>query len=513
MSNPLVECIPNFSEARRPEVVQEIIGAITAIPGVHVLDQHSDLDHNRTVVTYVGSPEAVEEAAFQSIAKAAKLINLDEHTGEHPRIGATDVVPFVPLKDLTMVECVEIARRLGQRVGDQLSIPVYLYEEAATQPERHNLENIRRGQYEGLKTEIGENPSRKPDFGPARLSQAGATVIGARAPLIAYNVYLTTDDIGIAQKIAKSMRNSSGGYRYVKALGLLVDGKAQISMNLTNFQQTPIFRVVETIRREAQRYGVSIHHSELVGLTPQESLVNSAVWYLQLDGFKMEQVLETRLYTSLQQQTNEKIEKIDFIEELASGSPTPGGGSASAFSGAMSAALVCMVARVTIGKKKFANVEAEMWRILKQASSVQQDLENAVIEDAQSFDELLKAIKLPKETPEDNVIRDKSITEATFNAAGIPLSVCEKSLEVMQLAIDAATNGNQNAISDAGSAFSLARAAFTGASMNVQINLKGLDQGDRKQSFLDTLERYKEKLKELNLLASQILEQRGGLIL
>ena len=286
MSNPLVECIPNYSEARRPEVVQEIMNAIAAVPGVHVLDHHSDLDHNRTVVTFVGTPEAVEEAAYQSIAKAAKLIDLNQHTGEHPRIGATDVVPFVPLKDITMVECVEIARRLGKRVSDELSIPVYLYEEAATLPDRHNLENIRHGQFEGLKSAIINDPARKPDFGPSKLGSAGATVIGARAPLIAYNVYLTTDDITIAQKIAKSMRNSSGGFRFIKALGLLVDGRAQVSMNMTNFHQTPIFRVVESIRREAQRYGVSIHHSELVGLTPQESLIDSAVWYLQLDGFQ-----------------------------------------------------------------------------------------------------------------------------------------------------------------------------------------------------------------------------------
>ena len=222
MPNPIVECIPNFSEARRPEVITQILAAFEAVPGVHILDRHSDLDHNRTVITLVGAPAAVEEAAFQAIARAAKLINLDEHTGAHPRLGATDVVPFVPISDVSMQECVEMARRLGKRVGSELNIPVYLYEEAASIPERTNLENIRRGQYEALKEELGVRPERIPDFGPTTLTPAGATVIGARQPLIAFNVYLTTNDTTIAQKIAKAVRHSSGGMRFVKGMGVLV---------------------------------------------------------------------------------------------------------------------------------------------------------------------------------------------------------------------------------------------------------------------------------------------------
>jgi glutamate formiminotransferase len=269
MPSPLVECIPNFSEARRPAVVDEIVQSIVAIQGVTVLDRHSDLDHNRTVITCAGAPQAVEEAMFQAIKTAAALIDLDHHTGAHPRLGATDVVPFVPLRDLAMQDCVEIARRLGKRVGEELDIPVYLYEEAATRPERKNLEDIRRGEYEALKEEIGVRAERAPDFGPARVGTAGAVVIGARQPLVAFNIYLATSEVSIAQKIAKTVRNSSGGLRYVKALGLLVEGKAQVSMNLTNFRQTSIARVVEMVRREAQRYGVSILNSELVGLIPR----------------------------------------------------------------------------------------------------------------------------------------------------------------------------------------------------------------------------------------------------
>ena len=328
----LIECIPNFSDARRPEVIDQIVAAIQSVSEVKLLDRSSDLDHNRTVVTFVGTPAGVEEAAFRAIKTASELIDLNVHTGAHPRMGATDVCPFVPLSDVTMEECIAIAQRLGQRVGSELSLPVYLYEAAATRPERANLENIRRGQYEGLKSEIESDPNRKPDFGPAKLGTAGATVIGARNPLIAFNVYLTTDDVGIAKKIAKVVRQSSGGLRYVKGLGLLVDGRAQVSMNLTNFRETPIARVVEIIRREAQRYGVGIHHSELVGLIPQEALVDAAVWYTQLDQFDKQQILESRLFDSGPQTSSashdfSSSKPASFIDELASPTPTPGGGS------------------------------------------------------------------------------------------------------------------------------------------------------------------------------------------
>jgi glutamate formiminotransferase/formiminotetrahydrofolate cyclodeaminase len=511
MANPLVECIPNFSEARRPEVVQQILDAITAVPGVHVLDHHSDLDHNRTVVTYVGVPQAVEEAAFQAIALAGKLINLDEHRGEHPRLGATDVVPFVPLRDLTMQECVEMARRLAKRVADSLEIPVYLYEEAATSTVRQNLENIRRGEYEAIKAEIGTVPERKPDFGPSRLGTAGAVVIGARAPLVAYNVYLTTDDLSIAQKIAKAMRHSSGGFRFVKALGLIVEGRAQVSMNLTNFHQTPIFRVVEAIRREAARYGVSIHHSELVGLIPQNALIDSATWYLQLDGFKGEQILETRLYESMDQPAGTPEASQDIITALAAATPTPGGGSASAYAGAMGAALVCMVARLTTGKKKYADVEQQMWELISQAESLQQGLQMDVAADAAAFDDLMKAVKLPKETPEQQAARDQAVRLATLQAARVPLAVCNKSCQVMSLAITAANLGNLNAISDAGSGFSLARAAFTGAGMNVQINLLGMADDPEAKQLLAELESLRAKVQPLEQDLSRVMLTRGGI--
>src|SRR5260370_1446288 len=298
MANPLVECIPNFSEGRRTDVINAIVAAITGSGSVRLLDTSSDSDHNRTVVTFVGTPEAVETAAYAGIKAAARLIDLDVPRGEHPRMGATDVVPFVPIRDVTMADCVAIAQRLGKRVGQELNLPVYLYEAAATRPDRENLENIRRGEYEGLKEAIRTDPNRMPDFGPAELGKAGATVIGARPPLIAFNAYLTTDNVEIANKIAKAVRFSNGGFRFVKALGLLVEGKAQVSMNLTNFSKTPIYRVVEMIRREAQRYGVQIAYTELVGLAPEDALIESAQWYLQLDAFQPDQLLERRLQST-----------------------------------------------------------------------------------------------------------------------------------------------------------------------------------------------------------------------
>jgi glutamate formiminotransferase/formiminotetrahydrofolate cyclodeaminase len=476
MPQSILECIPNYSEARHPDVVEAIMSSITSVEGVALLDRHSDLDHNRTVLTFVGPPAAVEEATFRSICKASELINLDQHTGEHPRIGATDVVPFVPISGLTMQECVQIARHLGQRVGEELNIPVYLYEEAATRPERVNLENLRRGQYEALKREIGIKPERDPDFGPKSVGPAGATVIGARQPLIAYNVYLATDDVSIAQKIARTIRYSSGGLRYVKALGLLVEGRAQVSMNLTNFHNTPLALVVETIRSEAARYGVLVHHAELVGLIPQAALVDAAVWYLQLDQFSPEQILEQKLFGL--SQTTQSIETpppgADFLDALASGQSTPGGGSASAYSGAAAAGLVSMVARLTIGKKKYAEFEARMQAILTQSEALRNDLTRAIQLDASAFDGVMTAYKLPKDTSEQQEIRRKAVEQATLLATQVPMGVANKSLRVLELAEQVIRYGNESALSDGAAGATMAKAAITGAGYNIRINSREL---------------------------------------
>jgi glutamate formiminotransferase / formiminotetrahydrofolate cyclodeaminase len=525
MAKDIVECIPNFSEARRPEVIQQIREAIQSVAGVNVLDQHSDLDHNRTVITFAGSPQGVEEAAFRCISKAAELIDLEVHRGEHPRIGAADVVPFVPIAGVSMADCVEMAKRVGQRVGEDLEIPVYLYEEAATQPERQNLEYIRRGQYEVLKDEIGHDPSRVPDFGPARLGKPGATVIGARQPLIAFNVYLTTEDVSIAKSIAKAVRHSSGGLRYVKGLGLLVDGRAQVSMNLTNFRATPVGRVVEVIRREAIRYGVAIHHTELVGLIPQEALVDAAQWYLQLDQFNPEQILEKRLMAAEGEEEPAKPEPgktiegekdsgkrhIDFLDALADGTAAPGGGSAAAYSGAAAAALVCMVARLTIGKKKYADAENQMQAILTEAEELRSILTQAIQRDAEAFEAVMEAFKLPKETSEDQAKRAKAIQEATFKASLEPAGVARQAVRVLELVYQVVSAGNINAITDAGAGAYLAVASLRGAGLNVRTNLKSLERTDKTGALLEELRTLEGRAEKLLERIEIELQERGGL--
>lgn len=359
MLSRIVECVPNFSEARRPEVIEDILKSIRDIPGVYILDRHSDIDHNRTVITFVGNPNAVIEAAFQAISTASKLIDLNLHRGEHPRIGATDVVPLIPIRNISMQECVELARILGERVGTELGIPVYLYEDAATRQERKDLENIRRGQYERLKEEIGIDPDRKPDFGPSKLGPAGATVIGARQFLVAFNVFLNTDDIRVAHKIAKAIRHSSGGWRYLKSKGFMVEGRAQVSMNFTNYRLTPLARVVETIRREAERYGTSIHHNELVGLIPQQALADAAAWYLQLEEIHPQQIFEHHLHEIIATISSETPPaEQNLLEQIASGYPPSGSDTAAALTAATACALSARAARISLDKAPNGN---EQW--------------------------------------------------------------------------------------------------------------------------------------------------------
>ncbi len=294
----LVECVPNFSEGRRPEILDEIVGAMTAVEGVRLLDKEMDADHNRAVVTIIGDPDVVLEGVFRGIEKARDLIDLTKHEGEHPRMGATDVCPFVPVSEVTMDECVELAKRLGERVGRELDIPVFLYEAAATRPTRQNLAKVRRGQFEGLRDEIGTNPAKEPDFGPNKIHPtAGATAIGAREFLVAFNINLGTDDITIAKRIAKSIRHAGGGLRYVKAMGFEIKdrGIVQVSMNMVHYKGTPLFRVFQMVKSEAERYGVPIIGSEIVGLVPLDALIDCADFFLRLEDFDRDLILENRL--------------------------------------------------------------------------------------------------------------------------------------------------------------------------------------------------------------------------
>lgn len=300
----IVECIPNFSEGRRSEVIDQIVAAIKSIKGAVLLDRESDPDHNRSVITFVASPDRVVDAAVSAARKAFELIDLNKHSGEHPRMGATDVIPFVPIAGVTMDDCVALARACGERMWSELGIPVYLYEKAATRSERENLANLRKGQFEGIRDEIATNEARRPDFGEPKVHPtAGITAVGARPPLIAYNVNLGTGDIDVANRIARAVRHQSGGLRYVKALGFeLKDrGIVQVSMNMVNYEGTPLFRAFEMVKREAERYGVSVVGSEIVGLVPQSALNSVADFYLQLEKFTEDQILEHRLAAAVEE--------------------------------------------------------------------------------------------------------------------------------------------------------------------------------------------------------------------
>ena len=504
----LVESVPNFSEARRPEVIESIVAALEAggAGEVQVLDVSSDMDHNRTVVTLVGSPAGMEAALFAGIARAAQLIDLNHHTGEHPRLGATDVVPFIPLRGVGMADCIALARRLGERVGRELGLPVYLYEAAATRPERENLANIRKGEYEGLRAEIAVKPERAPDFGPKRLGPAGATVIGARQFLIAYNLYLNTGDVAVAEKVARAVRHLSGGLRFVKAKGFLVNGQAQVSMNLTDFTRTPIARVQEAVKREAARYGCTVTRAELVGMIPQLALTDAAQWYLLLDNLTPEMIIENRLGELTEAEP--EVDEYAFINRLAAGTATPGGGAAAAYAGAMAAGLVGMVARLTLGKKKYVEVEAQMQAVLEQADKLRADLTAAVEADSAAFEAVMEAFKLPKATDEQLAARAAAVEQAYLHAAEVPMRVARDAVAVLGLAAIAAEQGNLNALSDSGSGAFLARASLSSAGQNVRANAAAMQARPTAQAWLKEIAGLEARADEILASVQRLLRER-----
>src|SRR5947209_16468187 len=376
----LVECVPNFSEGRDKAKVDAIVDAMK-VNGVYLVDREMDADHNRCVITLVGEREPIQEAAIRGVGKAAELIDLNVYQGAHPRMGAADVVPFIPIEGVTIEDCVAMARHVGEQIWKRYQIPVYLYEAAATIPERQNLENIRRGQFEGIRAEIATIPARKPDFGDLRVHPtAGATVVGARKALIAYNVFLNTPDVDIAKKIAKAVRYSSGGLRFVKGAGFLVRGMAQVSMNLTDFDQTPIHRVFEFVRREAARYGVMPVSSEIVGLIPKAALEQAAEWFLQIENFDSSLILENRLSAVMSGKMavgGLRAGVEPFIEQLAAPTAAPGRGSAAAAAAAMAAGLANMVAGMSRGKKAYVQHEALHSEVLARLSTLREELKAA----------------------------------------------------------------------------------------------------------------------------------------
>jgi glutamate formiminotransferase / formiminotetrahydrofolate cyclodeaminase len=472
MSN-LVECVPNFSEGRNQSVVDAIVEAMK-LPGVYLLDREMDADHNRSVITLVGEAEAVAEAAIRGVGKAAELIDLNKHEGAHPRMGAADVVPFIPIEGVTIEDCVAIARKVGEEIWKRHRVPVYLYESAATHPDRQNLENIRRGQFEGLREEVVTNPARRPDFGEARLHPtAGATVVGARKALIAYNIFLNTSDVDVAKKIAKAIRFSSGGLRYVKAAGFEVRGLAQVSMNLTDFEQTPIARAFEFVKREAARYGAMPLSSEIVGLVPKKALEQAAEWFLQVENFDSSLILENRLAGVMGGKMavgGLRAGAEPFIEQLAAPTATPGGGSAAAAAAAMAAALGSMVAGLSRGKKAYLQHEAQLSTALARLGRLREDLKAAIDADAASYNQVMAASKQAKGSPDGDALIDTALKRAT----NIPLETAEKAGEVADIVASLGPITNPNMASDLTVATCLARAAIQGALANAEINLGSL---------------------------------------
>jgi glutamate formiminotransferase/formiminotetrahydrofolate cyclodeaminase len=477
----LVECVPNFSEGRRPEVVQAIRDAIASVEGASILDVSSDASHNRSVITFISPVENAVDAAFAGISTAARHIDLCRHTGEHPRIGATDVVPFIPLEGSTMEDCISLARALGERVGRELNIPVYLYERAATTPARENLADVRRGEFEGLREELGKNPARNPDFGPAKIHPTcGAVAIGARPFLVAYNIYLgPATNLQIAKNIAKAVRGSSGGFRYVKGLGLEVDGQAQVSMNLVDTEKTPLHNAFDFVKMRAEAEGAQVTWSEIVGLVPERVLFDAAVSHLQLRQFTTEQVLERQV-----REVASGGESLSgFVASVASSNPVPGGGSVAAHAGALAAALSQMVAGLTVGKKKYAAVDAEMKEIALKAAAVGNRLAALVKRDANAYALVSEAYKLPREPADAAARRSEAVADALLKAAAVPLETARAAVEVAELAAIVAEKGNNNAVTDAGVAALLAAASAKGACYNVRVNIQALEDRSKGESL------------------------------
>jgi glutamate formiminotransferase/formiminotetrahydrofolate cyclodeaminase len=466
----LVECVPNFSEGRDKAKVDAIVEAMK-ISGVYLLDREMDADHNRCVITLVGERDAIQEAAIRGVGKAAELIDLTKHQGAHPRMGAADVVPFIPIDGVTIEDCVAMAQHVGSEIWKRFQIPVYLYEAAARTPERTNLENIRRGQFEGIRDEIATNPSRRPDFGEPRVHPtAGATVVGARKFLIAYNVFLNTPDLDIAKKVAKAVRFSSGGMRFVKGAGFLVRGMAQVSMNLTDFEQTPVHRVFELVKREAARYGVMPVSSEIVGLIPKKALEQAAEWFLQVENFDSSLILENRLAAVMSGKIavgGLRAGVEPFVEQLAAPTATPGGGSAAAAAGAMAAGLAHMVAAMSRGRKAYLLYESELSAAIARLAQLREDLKAAVDADAESYNAVMKAYKQAKDAADGDAIVDDALKGAT----NVPFGVAERASEVGEWAKKLGPITNPNMKSDLTTASALARAAVEGALANVEINL------------------------------------------
>jgi glutamate formiminotransferase/formiminotetrahydrofolate cyclodeaminase len=506
--NRIIECVPNFSEGRNAATIDAIVAVMSAVPGVFVLSREADADHNRCVVTLAGDPEAVSEAALLGVGKATELIDLTKHAGAHPRIGATDVLPFVPIAGVTIEECVALAKRVGQEIWKRYHIPVFFYEAAATRPDRVQLENVRRGQFEGLREDLKRNLDRQPDIGEPKVHPtAGVTAVGARKFLIAYNINLNTPDVGVANKIAKAIRFSSGGLRHVKAMGVKLEARnlAQVSINLTDFEQTPVHRVYEMVKREAERYGAATVGSEIVGLVPQKAIQMAADFFLQLENFSAEQVFENRLQSALtgapHKPGNVTALARPFLEAVAAPTATPGGGSVSALAATLAASLGQMVAGISqkaLAKK--SQLDASLSGQLSEASNelrrIAGDLAEAINRDAAAFDAVMQAFKLPHRDPSETEKRKEAIQQATREAAEVPLQVAEWTVALFERLGQLQTITSASMRSDLQVARLMASAGARGAFANVEVNLDEISDAAYVSATKAKLATLRERLDE-----------------
>src|SRR5882762_2691652 len=478
MPSPLVECVPNFSEGRNAATLAALRTALTSVPGVRLLDVQADAAHNRSVFTFVAPPDASVDAALAAMRVATERIDLTRHVGEHPRMGATDVVPFVPVRDASMDDCVALARRLAERAAGELQIPVYLYAKAATRPERERLPDVRKGEFEGLRDRIGKDRAADPDFGPKRIHPtAGATAIGARPFLVAFNIYLDTNDVKIAKDIAKQIRTSSGGLPAVQASGFEVAGKAQVSMNLLDIDVTSPATVFVAVESAARQRDVAILKSEVVGLIPERAILGAGAAALKLPDPEAH-LLESKILAA------EGPTLDGWLDQLAAGTPAPGGGSAAALGGALAGALVAMVARLTVGRKAYASMQGRAAEILAEADALRAQLRRLVDDDAAAYAKVSAAYRLPKDDPR----RAQAADEALVGAAQTPLAMARGAARLLALAKEIGAIGNRNARSDALVAEALARATLAGAVENVKVNVQSLSEPGLGKSLLEEAE-------------------------
>jgi glutamate formiminotransferase / formiminotetrahydrofolate cyclodeaminase len=486
----IVECVPNFSEGKDKSIVDKIARHAKETKGVTLLDVQMDADHNRSVITFAGEPEASAHAAFLMCKEAANLIDMNTHSGEHPRLGATDVIPFVPVSEISVEECNKLSEKLANRIWDELKIPSYLYEETARTPERVDLAIIRRGEYEKIKAEMGVIPERDPCVGEPKMHPtAGCVVIGCRMPLVAFNVNLNTKDVSIAKKIAGMIRSRSGGFTYCKAMGFTIEerGYTQVSMNLTNYKRTSIRKVFEMIKSEALRLGALPIGTEIVGLLPLDAILNVAKGHLNLWDFDKKQILDLRVSAG----GDDSWLPTSFVKQVSKKVAAPGGGSVSAGIGALASALASMVAKLS-QSKRFASVKEEMAEIAEKGDAIADELVLLVEEDTDAFNGFMVAMKLPDGDEQAKAFKEKNMQDATIYATEVPLKTMQATASALPLIRAVAERGNQNSLSDAGVAALSVVTALKGAHLNILINVGGIED--------------KAKAEELKTTSNKIIE-------